>query len=335
MLSLCICSFSAFAQKTLTDTVMGLHEHTNDINCAVYSLDGRRLITAGLDQTVHYYEATNWIELYSYSHDAEVTQVAISRDNAIIASASKDNKLKIYFLDSSKMLEFDHEGPITGIVIDFGMRFLYTSSSDGNIRPYDLKKGEFSKRKFPLGFPVTAISISNTNFLYAGLQNGEIKVLNNMGKEAKALKGHTGEITSLHFVVYKAEMKLVSASLDNSVKIWDAKTFKLLKTLTGHTWTINHVELSRDLKYVLSASNDGTARIWNATTGENIISVPSKGEATKCVSINEDNQYIVTVSVVREPKEYVVYIWDTGLKEEKPVPPQPKVMPKPAPTPKK
>ena len=335
MLSLCICSFSAFAQKTLTDTVMGLHEHTNDINCAVYSLDGRRLITAGMDRTVHYYEATNWIEIYSYSHDDEVTQVAVSRDNAIIASASKDNKLKIYFLDSSKMLEFDHEGPITDMVFDFGLRFLYTSSSDGNIRPYDLRKGEYSKRKFPLGMPVTAISIGHTNFLYAGLQNGEIKVLNYMGKEAKTLKGHTGEITSLYFVFYKSAMRLVSASLDNSVKLWDVKTFKLLKTFTGHTWTINHVELSRDLKYVLSASNDGTARIWDATTGEHLISVPSKGEATKCVSINEDNQYIATVSVVREPREFVVYIWDTGLKVEKPEPPKPLVKPQPGPKPKK
>lgn len=333
MLVLSICSFSAMAQKTLTDTVMGLHDHTNDINRALYSLDGRRLITAGLDQTVHYYEATNWIELYSYSHDAEVTQVAISRDNSMIASASKDNKLKIYFMDSSKMLEFDHEGPITGMVFDFGMRFLYTASSDGHIRPYDLKKGEYSKRKFPLGFPVTAISISHTNFLYAGLQNGEIKILNYMGKEAKTLKGHTKEITSLHFVFHKMEMQLASASLDNTIKLWDAKTFKLLKTFSGHTWTINNVELSRDLKYVLSASNDGTARIWNAVTGENMISIPSKGEATKCVSINEDNQYVVTVSVVREPREFVVYIWDTGLKVETPVPPQPK--PKPQPAPKK
>lgn len=312
----CTSISTAFAQRTLTDTVMGLHDHTNDITKAVYSLDGRRLITCGLDRTVHYYESTNWIELYSYSHMDEVTQVAISRDNSIIASASKDNKLKIYFLDSSKTLEFEQEAKITGIAFDFGMRFLYTSSSDGTVRPYDLRKGEFTKRKFALGMEVTAISISHTNMLYAGLKNGDIKVLNYMGKEAKVLKGHTKAISGLYFVFYKGRMVLASSSEDYTVKLWDVKTYKEIKTFTGHTWTINSVELSRDLKYLLTASNDGTSRIWDIETGENIILIPSKGEAAMCISINEDNQFVATASLVRDTEEYVVYIWDTGLKPE-------------------
>lgn len=324
----CTSISSAYAQRTLTDTVMGLHEHTNDITKSIYSLDGRRLITCGLDRTVHYYESTNWIELYSYSHMDEVTQVAISRDNSIIASASKDNKLKIYFLDSAKTLEFEQESDITGIAIDYGMRFLYTSSSDGSIRPYDLRKGEYTKRKFSLGIGATAIAISHTNMLYVGLKNGEVKVLNYLGKEAKVLKGHTKSISGLYFVYNpkSKQMVLASSSEDYTVKLWDVKTYKELKTFTGHTWTINSVELSRDLKYLLTASNDGTSRIWDVETGESIILIPSKGEAAMCISINEDNQFVATASLVRDTEEYVVYIWDTGLKpeetEEKPkVPP--------------
>jgi len=314
----CTSISSAYAQRTLTDTVMGLHDHTNDITKAIYSLDGRRLITCGLDRTVHYYESTNWIELHSYSHMDEVTQVAISRDNSMIASASKDNKLKIHFLDSAKTLEFEQEAEITGITFDYGMRFLYTSSSDGTIRPYDLRKGEYTKRKFNMGVGVTAISISHTNMIYAGLKNGEIRVLNYLGKEAKVLKGHTKSISGLYFVydIKSKKMMLASSSEDYTVKIWDVKTYKEIKTFTGHTWTINSVELSRDLKYLLTASNDGTSRIWDVETGENIILIPSKGEAAMCISINEDNQFVATASLVRDTEEYVVYIWDTGLKPE-------------------
>jgi len=318
LLIACTSFSSAFAQRTLTDTVMGLHEHTNDINKCIYSLDGRRLITCGLDRTVHFYEATNWIELYSYSHMDEVTQVAISRDNSIIASASKDNKLKIYFLDSAKTLEFEQEAEITGITFDYGMRFLYTSSSDGTIRPYDLRKGEFTKRKFAMGLAVNAITISHTNMIYAGMNNGEIKVLNYMGKEAKILKGHTKAITGLYFVFYKGSMVLASSSEDYTIKLWDVKTYKEIKTFTGHTWTINSVELSRDLKYLLTASNDGTARIWDVESGETIVMIPSKGKATMCISINEDNEFIATASLVRDSEEYVVYIWNTGLLPELP-----------------
>lgn len=310
----CLISASSFGQRTLTDTVMGLHDHNNDITKAVYSLDGRRLITAGLDRTVHYYESTNWIELYSYSHMDEVTEVAISRDNSIIASASKDNRIKIYFLDSAKTLEFEEDAPIHGIVFDYGMRFLYTCSEDGHIRPYDLRKGEYTKRKFAMGVPVTSISISHTNFIYAGLKTGEVKVLNYMGKEAKTLKGHTAAVNNLYFVFAKGQMLLASSSDDYSIKLWDVKTYKEIKTFTGHTWTINSVEISRDGKYLLSASNDGTSRIWDIETGETIILIPSKGEAAKCISINEDNEFVATTSIVRDPREFVVYIWNTGLK---------------------
>jgi WD40 repeat protein len=308
---------SSSAQRELKDTVMGLHHHTNDINKAVFSLDGRRLISAGMDRTVHFYDAVNWIELSSYSHFDEVISVAISRDNAIIASASKDNIIKVVFLDSAKTLEFKQESDVTGIVIDYGMRFLYSSSSDGHIRAYDLRKGENTGRKFPLGIAVTAISVSHNNLIFAGLRNGRIKVLNNLGKEVKELPGHQGSITDLHFIFYKNLLYLASSGDDYLVKVWDIKTYKEVKTFKGHTWRINSVELSRDLKYVLSASNDGTAKIWDLSTGEALVNIPGRGPASRCISIAADNLTVATVSVVRNPNEYIVYLWNPGLVEEK------------------
>ncbi len=316
-----------FSQREITDTVMGVHDNSNDITIAKYSLGGRRLITGSLDRTVHFYESTNWIELISYSHYDEITAVAVSRDDAIIASASKDNILKVYFLDSAKFLEFKQDAPITDITIDFGMRFLYTASSDGNIRPYDLRKGEFTKRTFPVGMPINSLCISHTNMLYAGLDNGQIKVLNYLGKEAKVLDAHTGSVTHLHFIFWKNQMRVASAGADNLIKVWDAKTYKEVITLSGHSWTINSVELSRDLKYVASSSNDGTSRIWDLATGKTLIIIPSKGEASTSCSLNENNEYVATTSIVREPREFIVYIHDTGLvpkpKEEQPDPEKP------------
>lgn len=330
LLLVCALNLPLFAQKQLTDTVMGLHHHTSDITHAMYSLGGRRLITTGMDRQVYFFESTNWIELHKYSHMAPVTQVAISRDDAIIASASQDNYLKIYFLDSAKMLEFEQESEITGIAIDYGMRMLYTSSSDGHIRPYDLKKGEYTKRKYALGMPISALTVTHNNMIVAGLKNGEIKIMNPAGQVAKTLSGHVGEITSLYYVFFKNQMYLTSASIDNTIKIWDLKTNKELKTLKGHTWTITSVELSRDLKYVVSASKDGTARVWSVETGEQVLTIENMGEAVTCASIGEKNEFLATTHIMRDPREYVVYLWETGLLEKEPE----KKTPTPA-TPKK
>jgi len=307
------------AQRELSDTAHGLYDHTNDVNVGEFSLDGRRYISGGLDRKVYFYDGTNWYQRYSYSHMDQITSVAISRDNAIIASASKDNVLKIYFLDSAKMLEFKQDAPITDIVFDFGMRMLYTASSDGNIRPYDLRKGTFVGRKFDVGSPITSLCISHRNFLYAGLKGGEIGVYNFLGKEITKFKAHDGDIMDLHFVFWKNKAYLASASEDKTVKVWNTKKRnKLLQTFSKHTWTVNDVEMSRDLKYIMSAGKDGFSYIWDLTSGELLIKIPSRGQASKSISINDDNSQVATVSVVRDPREYVVYIWDTGLAEKKP-----------------
>lgn len=310
------------AQKTLTDTVIGIHDFTKDINVGIYSLDGRRFIAGSNDRSVRFYDANSWYERYAYTHFDQVTHVAISRDNSIIASASKDNKLKIYFEDSAKMLDFEQEAPITGMIFDYGLRFLYTASSDGNIRSYDLRKGEQTKRKFSQGMPITAITITHTNMLLVGLQNGEIRAINYLGKEAKKWEAHTAAVTDLNFIFYKNKMLLASGSEDKLVKVWDVKKYKELKTFTGHTWTVNKVELSRDLKFVMSAGKDGSSKIWNISTGEQVIEIPSKGETTRSISMNSDNSQVATASLVRQPsEEYIIYIYNTGL-EEKPEPPK-------------
>lgn len=43
---------------------------------------------------------------------------------------------------------------------------------------------------------------------------------------------------------------IVTSSVDNLAKIWDATTFKLVRTLTGHTHEIVDVAFFTDDKYV-------------------------------------------------------------------------------------
>ncbi len=322
ILCLCLAGMPVSAQKTLTDTAQGIHDFKSDINVAVYSLDGRRLLAAGNDRNVRFYDGITYFERFAYSHYDQVTHVAISRDNSIIASCSKDRVLKIYFEDSSKMLEFTHEADISDIVFDYALRTLYTASPDGNIRSYDLKKGELTKRKFALGMPITSLTVSHTGFIIAGLDNGDIQVLNFMGKPAKTIKAHNGEVTDLCYIFFKNKQYLASGSVDKLVKVWDLRTYKEIKSFSGHTWTINKVELSRDNKFVMSAGKDGSSKVWNIETGVQELEIPSKGESSRCISMNGDNSQIATVSLVRDPEEYIIYIWDTGLEDKPEVKPK-------------
>jgi WD40 repeat protein len=55
---------------------------------------------------------------------------------------------------------------------------------------------------------------------------------------------------------------LASASYDETVRLWDARSGAALQTLEGHSGTVNAVAFSPDGSTLASASYDGTVRLW-------------------------------------------------------------------------
>jgi WD40 repeat protein len=60
---------------------------------------------------------------------------------------------------------------------------------------------------------------------------------------------------------------IVSASFDKTVKIWDVRTRRLLRTLEGHKEPVRSAAFSPDGGAIVSASVDKTVKIW-AVAGE-------------------------------------------------------------------
>jgi WD40 repeat protein len=55
---------------------------------------------------------------------------------------------------------------------------------------------------------------------------------------------------------------VVTASGDNTARLWDATTGKMLFTLRGHTAPVLSAAFNQDGTRVVTASQDHTARIW-------------------------------------------------------------------------
>ena len=76
-----------------------------------------------------------------------------------------------------------------------------------------------------------------------------------------------GHSLGVSTAIYSPDGKrIVTSSLDNSVKIWEVSSGLLLANLKGHTDTVTTALYSPDGKKIMTACEDGTAKIWDAYT---------------------------------------------------------------------
>lgn len=89
---------------------------------------------------------------------------------------------------------------------------------------------------------------------------------------------------------------IVTASLDNTARIWDTDSVKSKFILAGHSSDVNDVEFSPDGKTVLTASRDKTAKLWDAETGKVIRTLKGHTGPVRNAVFSEDGTRVATAS---------------------------------------
>ena len=82
-------------------------------------------------------------------------------------------------------------------------------------------------------------------------------------KYSLLLVGHEGSVRSADFSPDGS--RILTASDDNTARLWDSSSGQLLATLKGHEATVWSAAFSPDGKRIVTASEDKTARLWVAS----------------------------------------------------------------------
>jgi WD40 repeat protein len=74
----------------------------------------------------------------------------------------------------------------------------------------------------------------------------------------------------------------VSASSDQTLKVWDLQTGEELRTLQGHSHGVSSVCVTPDGRHAVSASDDQTLKVWDLQTGRLLSTFTAEEWFTAC-----------------------------------------------------
>jgi Tol biopolymer transport system component len=109
-----------------------------------------------------------------------------------------------------------------------------------------------------------------------------------------ALAGHTALVDTAVFSAHGS--RVVTASWDNTARVWDAVTGATVATLSGHSGWVTSAAFSPDGSKIVTASWDKTARVWDAKTGANVATLSGHTDRVNSASFSPDGLRVVTAS---------------------------------------
>ena len=149
-------------------------------------------------------------------------------------------------------------------------------------------------------------TLYDTNETVLPLSNTVLRQMIIKSRVRLTLKGHDDEVWS---AAYSPDGKrIVTASFDETAKVWDANTGQELMTLEGHGREVYSVAYSPDGQRIVTASDDKTAKVWDANTGQELFTL--KGHDGAVWSASPDGKRIATAGL-----DGIVQIYTTDMEE--------------------
>ncbi|CAB4470395.1 WD40 repeat-like protein [Rhizophagus irregularis] len=115
----------------------------------------------------------------------------------------------------------------------------------------------------------------------------------------RSIKGHTDGILCLQF--NEEYNRLITGSLDKTVRVWNLDTGELIHVLKGHTRCVQALQF--DNVKLITGSMDHTLKLWNYHTGQCLNTL--EGHTDGVVSLHFDNRIVASGSA-----DHTIKVWN-------------------------
>ena len=104
---------------------------------------------------------------------------------------------------------------------------------------------------------------------------------------------------------------LVTASFDQTLKLWDVATQATMRTMEGHTGIVLTVDVSPDGKLIASGSSDRTIRLWDVPKSDPISTRKIHENSVTAMATSKDGSLIATGD-----DKGLIKIWSNSATED-------------------
>jgi WD40 repeat protein len=129
------------------------------------------------------------------------------------------------------------------------------------------------------------------------------------GQMIRTFQGHSGSVRAV--AIMPDDRIVVSASNDNTLKVWDLEDGREIKTLNGHTDLVSTVALIPGSRNVISGSNDGTLKVWDPENGLENYTLTDHGNPILAVAVTSDGREAISGS-----EDGTLNLWDLEKREK-------------------
>ena len=267
--------------------------HDSYVQTATFSPDGTKIVTVSLDRTVRGWDLMTGKELAHFTHKSSVQSAAFSPDNTKIVTTSNDGTARVWIMTTrNELARFTDGGSTQSAALNPNGTSVVSAFHNGTARLWDDVMTEDTWPRFfrheKLGWSA-AFCLDGTRVVTASADSviGTIRILDVLtGKELlrfiyknlvepvtfrdtaetwQALEGSdsiplapNGSVTAFS----QDGTQLVTASRDNTARVWDVATGKELTRFT-HNDSVYSAAFTLDNTRVLTISADETARVWD------------------------------------------------------------------------